>query len=117
MLTCAQAARPSVTAPNPPAASHAFIKETLLAAGGWDAFRFCCPQGWKGNAVVFELPCPGARYLFVASNLHDRHKAEHEIMHWAQRHGYQPRPETQPFTTFRPSQARQEWRLLERASH
>ncbi len=67
--------------------------------------------------MVLELPCPGARYLFVASNLHDPHKAEHEILYWARRHGYQPRPQTSPFMTFRPNQARQEWRLLERPAH
>lgn len=67
--------------------------------------------------MVLELPCPGARYLFVASNLHDRHKAEHEILHWAHRHGYRPRPETRPFMTFLPGLARQEWRLLERNAH
>lgn len=71
----------------------------------------------KGNAVVLELPCPDAHYLFIASNLHDRHKAEHEILLWAQRRGYRPHPETQPFVTFRPNQARREWRLLERLQH
>lgn len=64
--------------------------------------------------MVLELPCPGAHYVFVASNLHDPHKAEHEILRWAHRHGCRPRTQAQLFITYRPDQTQREWQLLER---
>ena len=65
--------------------------------------------------MVFEMPCPDKRFVFVASTLEDQQQADTEITTWASSHGYRTPPEDQVFTIFSKVTAVREYRLLERS--
>lgn len=67
------------------------------------------------TTVVFEMPCPDERLLFVASDVEDKAQAEQEIVQWAGVHGYRVPNADQVYAIYQNSALMRDWRLLERA--
>lgn len=66
------------------------------------------------TTVVFEMPCPDQRLLFVASDLEDKTQAELEIVRWASEHGYRLPGADRVFSLYQDGMGVRDWRLLER---
>lgn len=66
--------------------------------------------------VVFEMPCPDNRLLFVASDVEDKTQADDEIVQWATVHGYQVPQSDQVYMIFQNRRLMNDWRLVERCA-
>lgn len=66
--------------------------------------------------MVFEMPCPDKRMLFVASDVEDRTQADQEIVQWATLHGYRVPQSDQVYMIYQNRRLLQDWRLLERCA-
>ncbi len=66
--------------------------------------------------VVFEMPCPDNRLLFVASDVEDKTLADQEIVQWATVHGYRMPKTDQVYLIYQNRRLINDWRLAERCA-
>ena len=64
--------------------------------------------------MVYEMPCPDRRFVFVASTMKDANQADSEVTTWASSHGYREPKTDQVYTVFTKVLEAHEWHLMER---
>ena len=66
--------------------------------------------------MVYQMPCPGSKGVFVASSYPNPDQAQQDLQTWATGNGYRFAEAARTFTVYGRDQQPRQWLLLERAS-
>ena len=65
--------------------------------------------------MVYQMPCPGSKGIFVASSEPNPDRAQQELQGWAAGNGYRLADAARAITIYGRDQQRRQWVLLEQA--
>ena len=65
--------------------------------------------------MVYQMPCPGSKGVFVASSEPHPDRAHQELLGWAAGNGYRFADAARAFTVYGRDQQPRQWVLLEQA--
>lgn len=65
--------------------------------------------------MVYQMPCPGSKGVFVASSEPNAEQAHRELQGWAAGNGYRLAAAARAFTVYGRDQQPRQWVLLERS--
>ncbi len=66
--------------------------------------------------MVYQMPCPGKKGVFVASSYEGQEQAQRELQGWAAGHGYRFASSERTFTVYGHEQQPRQWVLLTRTT-
>ena len=67
--------------------------------------------------MVYQMPCPGSKGIFVASSYANPDQAQQELQGWAAGNGYRFAGADRAFTVYGHDQQPRQWVLMERGQN